>query len=244
MHGQSVPLAAGPMNALPANVPRAMTTLQSIQAESTTGVGSRAPRPRVRQLGLSDYVQCWHAMRGFTSSRTEATPDEIWVLEHHPVYTLGVAGRSEHLPRVSSPIPVVRVDRGGQITYHGPGQVVIYLLLDMRRRGLTVRPLVRIMERAVINLLAHYGLAAEGRTNAPGVYVEGSKIAALGLRVKNGCCYHGIAFNVDMDLAPFHAIDPCGYPGLAVTQARDLGITAPAKRLGEELSEQLLELLP
>jgi len=232
------------MNALPANALRAMTTLQPIHAEATTSAGSRAPRPRVRQLGLSDYVESWHAMRELTASRTETTSDEIWVLEHHPVYTLGVAGRSEHLPRVSGPIPVVHVDRGGQITYHGPGQVVVYLLLDMRRRGLTVRPLVRIMERAVINLLAHYGIAAEGRMNAPGVYVEGSKIAALGLRVKNGCCYHGIAFNVDMDLAPFYAIDPCGYPGLAVTQARDLGITAPAERLGEELVEQLLELLP
>jgi lipoyl(octanoyl) transferase len=160
------------------------------------------------------------------------------------VYTLGVAGRSEHLPRGASAIPVIRADRGGQITYHGPGQVVVYLLIDMRRRGLTVRPLVRIMERAVIGLLAAHGVGAEGCTDAPGVYVNGSKIAALGLRVRNGSCYHGLAFNVDMDLSPFHAVDPCGYPGLAVTQARNVGITESAERLGEELVDHLLHLLP
>ena len=139
---------------------------------------------------------------------------------------------------------MIRVDRGGQITFHGPGQAVIYLLLDMRRRGLTVRPLVRIMERAVIDLLAGYGVEAEARPGAPGVYVRGAKIAALGLRVKNGCCYHGIAFNVDMDLSPFHAIDPCGYPGLAVTQARDLGIAGSVESLGDELIHHLLKHLP
>ena len=140
-------------------------------------------------------------------------------------------------------IPVIKVDRGGQITYHGPGQVVAYLLLDMKRRGLAVRPLVRMMEHAVIDLLAAYGITAEGRTEAPGVYVEGAKIAALGLRIRNGCCYHGLAFNVDMDLSPFHAIDPCGYSGLAVTQARDLGITDGPDILGGKLVDYLLREL-
>src|SRR5690606_18498332 len=159
----------------------------------------------------------------FTAERSALTPDELWLVEHPPVYTLGIATRPEHLPRVANGIPVVRSDRGGQITYHGPGQVVLYLLLDLRRLGLTVRPLVRRMEQAVIDLLAGYGVEAEGRPDAPGVYVRGgAKIAALGLRIRNGCCYHGIALNVDMDLSPFHAIDPCGARGLAVTQTRDL----------------------
>ncbi|MGW8184103.1 MAG: lipoyl(octanoyl) transferase LipB, partial [Burkholderiales bacterium] len=205
---------------------------------------ARAPKIRVRRLGLVDYEPTWRAMREMTAARTPQTPDEIWLLEHRPVYTLGVAGRSEHLPRESGAIPVIRADRGGQITFHGPGQAVLYLLLDMRRRGLTVRPLVRIMERAVIDLLAGYGVEAEARPGAPGVYVRGAKIAALGLRVKNGCCYHGIAFNVDMDLSPFHEIDPCGYPGLAVTQARDLGIAGSVESLGDELIHHLLKHLP
>jgi lipoyl(octanoyl) transferase len=221
-----------------------MTTVQTITAEVTTAPGAHASDIRVRQLGLVDYEPTWRAMRELTAARTPETPDEIWMLEHPPVYTLGVAGRSEHLPRGANAIPVIKVDRGGQITFHGPGQVVLYLLLDMRRRGLTVRPLVRIMERAVINLLAAHGIAAEARTEAPGVYVKGAKIAALGLRVRKGCCYHGLAFNVDMDLSPFHAVDPCGYPGLAVTQARDLGISGSVERLGEELVHHVLNCLP
>ncbi len=221
-----------------------MTKLQTIAAEPVTARDARAPKIRVRRLGLVDYEPTWRAMREMTAARTPQTPDEIWLLEHRPVYTLGVAGRSEHLPRESSAVPVIRADRGGQITFHGPGQAVLYLLLDMRRRGLTVRPLVRIMERAVIDLLAGYGVEAEARPGAPGVYVRGAKIAALGLRVKNGCCYHGIAFNVDMDLSPFHAIDPCGYPGLAVTQARDLGIAGSVESLGDELIHHLLKHLP
>ncbi len=221
-----------------------MTKLQTIAAEPVTARDARAPKIRVRRLGLVDYEPTWRAMREMTAARTPQTPDEIWLLEHRPVYTLGVAGRSEHLPRESGAIPVIRADRGGQITFHGPGQAVLYLLLDMRRRGLTVRPLVRIMERAVIDLLAGYGVEAEARPGAPGVYVRGAKIAALGLRVKNGCCYHGIAFNVDMDLSPFHEIDPCGYPGLAVTQARDLGIAGSVESLGDELIHHLLKHLP
>ena len=221
-----------------------MPTLQSIADKITTAPDAHAPTTRVRRLGLVDYEPTWHAMRALTAARTRETPDEIWLLEHPPVYTLGVAGRSEHLPRGANTIPVIKVDRGGQITFHGPGQAVLYLLVDLRRRGLTVRPLVRIMERAVIDLLAAHGVAAEGRTEAPGVYVNGAKIAALGLRVKNGCCYHGIAFNIDMDLSPFHAVDPCGYPGLAVTQARDLGIAGSAEHLGDELVRHLLRHLP
>lgn len=199
---------------------------------------------RVRRLGRAEYEPTWRAMQEFTAQRGADSADELWLLEHPAVYTLGVAGRSEHLPRVANGIPVVRTDRGGQITYHGPGQVVLYLLLDLRRRGLSVRPLVRIMEQAVIDVLAAYGVPAAGRNEAPGVYVDGAKIAALGLRIRNHCCYHGIAFNIDMDLAPFHAIDPCGYSGLAVTQARDLGVADGPELLGEKLVRHLLDRLP
>ncbi len=199
--------------------------------------------PAVRELGLADYEPTWRAMQEFTARRGADTPDEIWVLQHPPVYTLGIAGKAEHLPRAANGIPVVKIDRGGQITYHGPGQVVIYLLLDMRRRALTVRPLVRMMEQAVIDLLAEYGTAAQGRIAAPGVYVGNAKIAAQGLRISKGCCYHGLALNVNMDLSPFHAINPCGYPGLAVTQMRDLGITATPERVAARLTQHLLRVL-
>lgn len=201
------------------------------------------PAPFVRELGRVDYETAWRDMRSFSLDRSADTPDELWLLEHPPVYTLGIAGRPEHLPRAASAIPVIRTDRGGQVTYHGPGQVVAYLLLDLRRRGLSVRPLVRMMERCVIDLLAAYGIAAAGCVDAPGVYVDGAKIAALGLRVRNGCCYHGLAFNVDMDLSPFRSIDPCGYSGLAVTQARDLGIRDSMGVLGEKLSRRLVQAL-
>ncbi len=194
----------------------------------------------IRKLGLADYEPTWRAMQDFTARRDAATPDELWVLQHPPVYTLGVAGKPEHLPRVDNGIPVVRSDRGGQITYHGPGQLVIYLLLDMRRRGLSVRALVRMMEQATIDMLAAFGVAARGRPDAPGVYVGRAKIAALGLRIRNGCCYHGLALNVDMDLSPFDAINPCGYPGLEVTQTRDLGIADPLDALSGKLVEHLL----
>ena len=207
-------------------------------------VRPEAPQPLVRRLGRTEYEPTWRAMRAFTAARVRGTADEVWLTEHPPVYTLGVAGRAEHLPRVANGIPVVKVDRGGQVTYHGPGQAVAYLLIDMKRRGLSVRPLVRIMERAVIDWLAEYGVAAEGRVAAPGVYVAGAKIAALGLRVTNGCCYHGLAVNVDMDLAPFRAIDPCGYPGLAVTTAREVGIAETLEHAGEKLVGNLLRLLP
>jgi lipoyl(octanoyl) transferase len=197
----------------------------------------------VRTLGLLDYEPTWQRMQTFTAGRGADTADEIWLLEHPPVYTLGIAGKPEHLPRVDNGIPVVRIDRGGQITYHGPGQLVAYLMLDLRRRALSVRPLVRRMEQAVINLLDHYGIAARGDEAAPGVYVGPAKIAALGLRIKRGCCYHGLALNIDMDLSPFHAINPCGYQGLEVTQLRDLGVKDTAHEVADKMAAHLLEVL-
>jgi lipoyl(octanoyl) transferase len=182
-------------------------------------------------------------MREFTMQRTDATPDELWLVQHPAVYTLGSAARVQHLPRFDNGIPVVRTDRGGQITYHGPGQIVLYLLLDLQRRKLGVRPLVRLMENAVIDLLAEYSVAASGRADAPGVYVGNAKIAALGLRIRSGRCYHGLALNSNMDLGPFNAIDPCGYPGLAVTQTRDLGIADTPDTVGEKLVLHLLQRL-
>ena len=198
--------------------------------------------PIIKRLGVSHYEATWQAMRAFTSGRTPHTPDEIWLLEHPPVYTLGMAGKPEHLLRVDTGIPLVKIDRGGQITYHGPGQLVAYVLIDMKRRNLGVRALVRRLECAVIDLLADYGIASANRTDAPGVYVNepgGAKIAALGLRVKGGCCYHGLALNIDMDLSPFNAINPCGYPGLAVTQLRALGVHDTLLAVQEKLLPHL-----
>ena len=200
------------------------------------------PLPITRHLGLADYLPTWQAMQDFTAARGPQTPDELWLLQHPPVYTLGLAGKPEHLLRASD-IPVVKIDRGGQITYHGPGQIIAYLLLDLKRRGMGVRELVGRMEQAVIGLLAEYGVKAERRNKAPGVYVGGAKIAALGLRIKNGCCYHGLSLNVDMDLSPFAAINPCGYEGLAVTQCRDAGITDNLEVVGEKLIEKLKQNL-
>ncbi len=201
------------------------------------------PPPVIRTLGLAEYVPTWQRMQAYTAERGAAAADEIWLLEHPPVYTLGIAGKPEHLPRVDNGIPVVRIDRGGQITYHGPGQLVAYLLLDMRRRGLTVRPLVRRMEQAVIDLLRDYGIAARGDVDAPGVYVGEAKIAALGLRIRHGCCYHGLALNIDMDLSPFHAINPCGYQGLRVTRLRDFGVRDGVPAVAEKLVPHLLRAL-
>lgn len=173
-------------------------------------------------------------MQAFTAQRSGDTPDELWLTEHPPVYTLGLNRKDVRMPWRED-IPLVRTDRGGKITYHGPGQIVIYLLLDLKHRDLTVRQLVDRMEGAIIALLADYGVQAEGRPDAPGVYVDGSKIASLGLRLKNGCCYHGLSLNVGMDLSPFDAIDPCGYRGLQVTQTRDLGIVADCDMLADRL---------
>ncbi len=211
-----------------------------------SAIGS-APRsldsaPRIKRLGLVDFQPTYAAMRRFTTSRQGDTPDELWLLQHPPVYTAGLACRPEHLPHGSS-IALERVDRGGQITYHGPGQVVMYTLLDLARRNLKIRTFVSMLEQAVIGTLAHYQVPAQRKDGAPGIYVDGAKVAALGLRVRSGGCYHGVALNVDMDLAPFLAIDPCGYPGLAVTQTRDLGIEASAGKLGDQLAAELTQLL-
>ncbi len=193
----------------------------------------------VRHLGLADYEPVWQQMKSFTLARDPDTPDELWQVEHAPVYTLGVAARPEHLPRTENGIPVVKTDRGGQITYHGPGQVIVYTLLDLRRRNIGVRALVRRLEQAVIELLGTYGIDAQGREDAPGVYVAGAKIAALGLRIRNGCCYHGLSLNVDMDLTPFAAINPCGYPGLEVTQLRNLGVSDTTASVAGKLLDRL-----
>src|SRR5712664_153599 len=193
----------------------------------------------IRSLGVAEYVPVWRAMQSFTAARGAGTPDELWLVEHPPVYTLGLNGKTQHLPRTDNGIPVIKVDRGGQITYHGPGQIVVYTLLDPRRRGLGVRALVRKLENAVIELLAAYGIEANGRVDAPGVYVAGAKVAALGLRVRNGCCFHGLSLNVDMDLSPFRSIDPCGYPGLQVTQLHDLGIEERTETVADKLLAKL-----
>ena len=178
---------------------------------------------QIRHLGLADYEPTWRAMQAFADTRTPDTPDELWVVEHPPVYTQGLAGKPEHL-LLRTDIPVVQTDRGGQITYHGPGQLVVYLLIDFKRRGYGVRELVRRIEQSIIDTLAVYGIASRGDVHAPGVYVAGRKIASLGLRIKNNSTYHGLSLNVDMDLTPFHWINPCGYAGLEMTQMVQEGV--------------------
>lgn len=200
-----------------------------------------------RHLRLADYQTTWRAMQAFTAERNAETPDEIWLTQHPPVYTLGLAGKPEHLLRTDTGIPLIKIDRGGQITYHGPGQLVAYLLLDMKRRQLGVRALVRRMETAVIDLLADYDIAARHRPDAPGVYItrdgHEAKIAALGLRVKNGCCYHGLALNIAMDLNPFQAINPCGYAGMAVTDLRALGVADSLETVTQKFVPHLTRTL-
>ncbi|WP_423187265.1 lipoyl(octanoyl) transferase LipB [Alishewanella sp. d11] len=191
----------------------------------------------IRQLGLQDYTHIWQAMQQFTDQRNSETPDEIWLLEHHAVFTQGQAGKAEHL-LFAGDIPVVQVDRGGQVTYHGPGQLVAYVLLDIKRRNLGVRQLVTMLEQILIELLAHHQISAQARSDAPGVYVDGAKIASLGLRIRKGCSFHGLALNVDMDLTPFSQINPCGYAGMQMVRSADLG---GPKRVSEA-SQQLAEL--
>ena len=197
---------------------------------------------QVKPLGRVEYEPTWQAMLTFTTSRTADTPDEIWIVEHPPVFTLGQAGKPEHL-LVDVGIPVVKIDRGGQITYHGPGQVVLYLLLDLQRLKIKVRELVTAIEQAVIDFLAAYGVKADRLAGAPGVYVGDAKIAALGLKIKNGCSYHGLSLNVDMDLHPFTAINPCGYAGLKVVQTKDFNIPLTPDQAGEQLTQYLLQQL-
>lgn len=201
-----------------------------------------SPQLVVRRLGLVDYEPTWAAMRTFTDARDASTPDELWLLQHPPVFTLGQAGKPEHLLRETG-IPLVKIDRGGQITYHGPGQIVVYLLVDLHRRRLKVREMVTLMEQALIDCLAGYGLGAERKEGAPGVYIDGAKIAALGLRVRNGCSYHGLALNVDADLTPFSAINPCGYEGLQTIRMKDFGVTDGVEAVGERLLAHLRRLL-
>ena len=197
---------------------------------------------RVRNLGLVAYEPTWRAMQAFNAARDASTEDQLWLLEHPPVFTLGLAGRREHV-LAPGEIPVVATDRGGQVTYHGPGQAVAYLLLDLRRLGLGVRELVRRIEHAVIETLAQYGIEAERRAGIPGVYVRQAKIAAIGLRIARGCSYHGVALNADMDLEPFERIDPCGYPGLAATSLAALGVRDNISAVQQRLAESLLRCL-
>lgn len=192
-----------------------------------------------RHLGRTDYQTTLAAMQQFTADRTAETPDEIWLTEHESVYTLGLNRKNIRLP--NNKIPVVLVDRGGKITYHGVGQVVIYVLIDLKRRNLNVRQLVDVLEASIIGLLGAYHIKAFAKKDAPGVYVDDRKIASLGLRLKNNCCYHGLSLNVNMDLSPFNAIDPCGYAGLEVTQTKDLGINQSPAEMGELLLMKLIE---
>ena len=191
-----------------------------------------------RWLGRVDYQPTVLAMQRFTMERTADSEDELWLLEHPPVYTLGMAADREHL-LLTGDIPVVQTDRGGQVTYHGPGQLVIYALVDVRRLALSVRALVVLLEQAVIDYVARYGIAARGRRDAPGVYVDGRKLASLGLRIRRGASYHGVAFNVNMDLAPFLRINPCGIAGLEVTQLADLGGPVSVAQVADELGPLL-----
>ena len=200
------------------------------------------PDLQVKWLGRVPYEPTWRAMQAFTDERGPATPDELWLLEHDPVYTLGMNADPTHVLDAGN-IPVVQIDRGGQVTYHGPGQLVVYPLIDVRRAGIGVRGLVTALERAVIDLAAAHGIAAECRAHAPGVYVQGAKLASVGLRVRRGGSYHGLALNVAMDLAPFGRINPCGYAGLAMTQLSALGGPASVQAAGEALAPRLLARL-
>jgi lipoyl(octanoyl) transferase len=191
-----------------------------------------------RDLGRRPLRDVWGEMQEFTDARTADTGDEVWFVEHDPVFTLGLKADRNHILDAGN-IEVVQIDRGGEVTYHGPGQLVAYVLLDLQRLRLPVRPLVELLERAVINTVAKYGVSASPRRDAPGVYVEGAKLAALGLRVRRGCSYHGLALNVDMDLAPFRQIDPCGMPSLEVTQLRDLGVEQSTRQVQGDILAQL-----
>lgn len=195
--------------------------------------------PQLRWLGRAEYEPTWRAMQAFTEQRGPETRDEIWFLEHPPVFTLGMNAAPEHV-LAPGDIPLVQIDRGGQVTYHGPGQLVVYPLLDVRRRGLGVRQLVMALENGIIALLASRNIEAVGRRDAPGIYVDGRKVASIGLRIRRGCSYHGLAFNVAMDLEPFRRINPCGYRGLEVTDLRTLGVSLELRNAAELLAPQLL----
>ncbi len=198
--------------------------------------------PLLRWLGRAEYEPTWRAMQAFTEQRGPETGDEIWFLEHPPVFTLGMNAAREHV-LAPGDIPLVQIDRGGQVTYHGPGQLVVYPLLDVRRCALGVRQLVMALENGIIALLASWNIAATGRRDAPGIYVDGRKLASIGLRIRRGCSYHGLAFNVAMDLEPFRRINPCGYRGLEVTDLRTLGVPLELRNAAELLAPHLLGAL-
>lgn len=199
------------------------------------------PALEIRQLGLTDYADTLAQMQAYTARRDADSPDQLWITEHPPVYTLGLNRRGVRLPQNN--IPLVNVDRGGKITYHGPGQLIIYCLIDLARNHLNVRQLVSILENSLIEFLGAHGIPAEARADAPGVYVDGKKIASLGLRLKNQCCYHGLSLNIEMDLQPFAEIDPCGYAGMQMTQTRDLNIALQMPDIAADLTQRLKEKL-
>jgi lipoyl(octanoyl) transferase len=206
-------------------------------------VNARIDLPtRISRLGLVDYEPIWRRMQRLTDERGPDTPDELWCLQHPPVFTQGMNGDPTHV-LAPGDIPVIPIDRGGQVTYHGPGQLVVYVMLDLRRRGLVVRELVMALERAVIQTVAHWGVEAYPRRDAPGVYVADSKLASLGLRIRRNCSYHGLALNVEMDLEPFSRINPCGYQGMSVTQLRDLGVSAGLDEVADRLLDELVSSL-
>jgi len=192
----------------------------------------------IRRLGVVDYLPTWQAMQRFTDERDASTEDEIWLLQHPPVFTLGMAADRGHV-LAAGDIPLVQTDRGGQVTYHGPGQLVLYVLADLRRNGIGVRDLVVLLERSIIDLVALHGVKAEGRRDAPGVYVDGRKLASVGMRIRRGASYHGLALNVDMDLSPFARINPCGMAGMQVTQLRELGVPGSVEEVGEIAAQWL-----
>jgi len=198
--------------------------------------------PIIKRLGRQDYEKVWHEMQAFTQNRTQETADEIWIVEHLPVYTLGLSGKREHLLNIED-IPVIETDRGGQVTYHAPGQLVVYLLLDIARLKKGVREIVTLLEQAMIDTLSQYGIKAMAKPEAPGVYVDGKKIGSVGLRVKRGCCYHGLSLNNNMDLAPFNHINTCGYPGLDVTQLSELNVNIETCELAVPVVHQILQMI-
>ena len=198
--------------------------------------------PVIKRLAQQDYEKVWREMQDFTQNRDKETADEIWIVEHPPVYTLGLNGKREHLLNIAN-IPVIETDRGGQVTYHAPGQLVIYLLLDIERLNIGVRQVVTLLEQAMINTLSQYGLKAIAKPEAPGVYIDDKKIGSVGIRVKKGCCYHGLSLNNDLDLTPFNQINTCGYPDLEVTRLADLGVKIKTYELAVPVVHHILQAI-